>query len=216
MVSWKRIAPGLLRSPPSKLAADDKCHFVYEYYPNQGYSAGPGNQLVSNFKIEPTSPSYQKRKTFKNRAAWQFAEDLGSFLPKGVAVCFVPTSKQPGHAQYDPRFEIVARRLGNIRPDVSFVNPISMTVSHQSVHTGGDRDEELFRSYLEWVGFVAGTTNLVVVDDVITTGGHFKACQSLIRENAPGVNVTGAFWAVTVHPEYTVDFSGLLFPGPAG
>ncbi len=51
-------------------------------------------------------------------------------------------------------------------------------------------------------------TALVVVDDVLTTGAHFKAAQSVLAERFPGVSVFGLFVARRV-PE-AVDFDPLF------
>jgi len=36
---------------------------------------------------------------------------------------------------------------------------------------------------------------IAVVDDVITTGAHFKAAQRILSENFPGVKIYGLFLA---------------------
>ncbi|EIX7253969.1 hypothetical protein MK585_001925, partial [Campylobacter coli] len=42
--------------------------------------------------------------------------------------------------------------------------------------------------------------NIVLIDDVLTTGGHFKACKNILLEKLdPNINIVGLFLAKTEH-----------------
>lgn len=58
---------------------------------------------------------------------------------------------------------------------------------------------------VQWVGLPRGRdpTTLVLVDDVITKGTMFKACERLLGDNAPGVSIVAVFWARSVWPDDT-------------
>jgi predicted amidophosphoribosyltransferase len=43
-------------------------------------------------------------------------------------------------------------------------------------------------------------TSIIVVDDVLTSGAHFKAAKRMIQEKIPGAFVIGLFWARAVRP----------------
>jgi hypothetical protein len=48
---------------------------------------------------------------------------------------------------------------------------------------------------LEWVGFTGGAPDaLLVIDDMITCGTTFKACQRMLVEQCPLMQVMGVFW----------------------
>ena len=199
MTNWRQIEPGVLPSFPSKLEGHDICHFAREYFRRRGGSFGDGNNLISNFKIEPTDPKYEQKKSLKFRAAYQFASELSDFLPNGATVCHVPTSKIASDPAFDPRFEAVFRRLQQVRSDLRIETPFSVSASHHSVHTGGDRSIDKFYSYLRWEGLSQPAPIIFIVDDVITSGSHFKACKKMLLENTENIEAHGVFWTATVH-----------------
>jgi predicted amidophosphoribosyltransferase len=41
--------------------------------------------------------------------------------------------------------------------------------------------------------------NIILVDDVITQGAHFKACKTLLQQEFPNSKIKGLFIARTVH-----------------
>ena len=88
--------------------------------------------------------------------------------------------------------------LKKIRPLLIVCEPISRAYSVESVHTLSERPkpDEIIRS-LKWNGPCDGQ-HLILIDDVITTGDQFKACQKLAQENSPSLSVIGVFWAKTI------------------
>ena len=60
----------------------------------------------------------------------------------------------------------------------------------------GRRYVEELKANLEWLGFKRKPDMLIVFDDVITTGAHFKALKELIEENSVRPpQIIGLFWA---------------------
>ena len=209
MNDWKRIEAASLQAPPPLLTAEDYCYFAREYHKWKDYTAGQGNDLIKNFKIKPSVANYEKRKFWKLQAVAQFATELAAFLPKHAVVAHIPTSKRPDHVDFDPRFDLLFEQLKALRPDLRFEKPWDMNESHTAVHEGGNRSQEEFYAKLEWRGMAAHDGWIFLVDDVITDGCHFKACQQLLRENG-FPHVAGVFWGVSVNPpvakiEFNID-----------
>lgn len=202
---WKKIDVGALATRPSELEHDDDCYFAREYTPLGRGMNSVGTELVMNFKLRSTDPNFHERKSLKTRAAYQFAEELAVFLQRQTAVCHIPTSKLRGDPDYDPRFDYVLRRLMTLRPDVMVATPFTIASSHTAVHSGGERTSTACYRFLRWQGLSGTSRSLVIFDDVITSGSHFKACQRLVRENAPDITIQGAFWTVTVSRPQNVD-----------
>ena len=210
MNPWRRIERGCLQSLPGLLVDADECYFAREYLSHQDHSASPANSLIKNFKIKPTVQNYVKRKFYKEKSARQFSAELSVLLPAGVSVSHVPTSKLPGHPEYDPRFDMLFSALRLLRPDLRLERALTIADSHEAAHEGGPRGINHFYDMLEWNGLQHVTDEIVVVDDVITSGAHFKACQAVLAEN--GVEkAVGVFWGVAVAPPAAdIDISELL------
>jgi predicted amidophosphoribosyltransferase len=50
-------------------------------------------------------------------------------------------------------------------------------------------------SSLRWVGFRGeAPSQVVLIDDVLTSGTSYRACKRLIREHHPNMDVIGLFW----------------------
>lgn len=182
---------------PVFLRPGDDCYYAREYISEGGYKASKSNQLILNFKKSP-----DKRGTgewyWKEKAAGQFARELADFLPADLCIAVIPTSKPDDHPEYDQRFDMMLGTLHDLRPDLSMEEPIYRTEPCQSLHTGGQRSVSQALRTLGWRGFEETPAGVVLIDDVITCGTNYKACQRLLRQHCPGIAVSGAFWARTV------------------
>lgn len=166
-----------------------------EFIAHGGYSAGDGNQCISNFKKKP-----ETRNTFqwphRMRAVDQFAKELSSIVPPGSTLATIPTSKIRGQPDYCDRFEELAVRLVNRRSDLIMVTPITRIQTAGSLHSGQRTrcvEDEVAR--LEWVGFPGpAPARLYLVDDVITAGTMFKACKRFLAHYSPTTTAVGIFW----------------------
>lgn len=185
------------------MRVDDRWYFRREYVARRDWRAGDGNNLVRNFKIPPEEEKKNPyRWKHKRAAARTFAEELAELLAEGCQVAFVPTSKTPDHPEFDSRFQLLAQALTEVRPDLRIVDAIQCHKSHDAYHlASGRRSVAEIRQHLTWRGGLVSDSPIAVVDDVVTSGAHFRACEELIHEALPGVRVTGVFWAVTVQPE---------------
>lgn len=195
---WKRLE--VVEDPPWYIEVDnDRCFYARDYVSEGGYAASRANQLIINFKIPPAKRN-AARWRYKSSAIKQFALELSHILPENAVISGIPTSRIPDSSDYDSRLEdtlqLVQERCSTIRLE----QPLEMSESILSAHEGGARDPDIIRQFLIWNGFSEPTDHLILIDDVITTGGHFKACKAVILEHHPNVEVIGVFWSRTVWP----------------
>jgi hypothetical protein len=186
----------------ARLAVDDDCYYARDYISHGGYGASDGNNLVSNFK-KPVSKKGTNQWPHKLRAIEQFAQELRELIADGAVVVAIPTSKCRTDPEFDSRLDDVLDRLGKLNPTLRIGRPIDRHTTAQALHQGGSRTIDEVAATLQWNGFQTAPSAVVLIDDIITCGTNFKACQRLIQKHHPGLKVHGAFWARTVWPTPT-------------
>ena len=195
----------LERPDHSYLGDEDACYFFGEYTPknNSGtpaWNLSKTNSIVLNLKKSPQH-QFEDHWKYKQKAI----RDTGALIRKNIhsdmlpKLTFVPapSSKPIGHPEYDTRMIDVANEVG----DLANVCPILRCVEardplHQSDQA---RSYESIYENIEIceakVSEAAITNQVILLDDVITTGATFVACKSRIIERFPRTNVYGLFIA---------------------
>lgn len=180
---------------------DEVCYFV-EYTARQSYAYGPANQLITNFKCEVDH---------RGTPRWAFKVDAINLVAQGIAECMnpralqdttfvpVPPSKTRDDPAYDDRcveaLRATSRYAGHAIDVRELVVQVESTpASHESdarLHA-----EDLIAIYrIDDALAAPPPTDIVVFDDVLTTGSHFKAMQQVLKGRFPDVAVRGLFIA---------------------
>jgi hypothetical protein len=192
---WMRIDIDALEHPPLHLVAEDRCCFLREYTAGGGFRASTGNDDILNFKKNPNLRGTSQW-PHKERAARKFAEELAVlFGDATLQACVLPSSKTVDDPEFDPRFDMMLGHLLTRCPHVEMVNPLRKRKNTRPLHGGGRRSIASIYDSLEWVGFAGeAPESMVVIDDMITSGTTFKACQKLLSEHCPRMQILGIFW----------------------
>ncbi len=184
------------------LTPEDECYFFRTYTRlDLGYTAE--NSFMMNFK---------KKMDRKGLHDWHYkgqaireASDLfirGTLPinPPGVIFVPIPPSRMKGDALYDDRNVQVISSLCHAKPHGELREIIYLNQNMPPTHGNKLSPEEIL-PYLEINEALCQDPkhNVVLVDDVITEGAHFKACQSLLRQRFPNSRITGLFIARTLH-----------------
>lgn len=189
-----------LRLEHSYLEAGDACFALGEYVPG---AVGVGlNSLITNFKKPMDRRERAGEWQYKQRAIREVAGLVQDCLSKKIAsvATFVPIppSRVRGDPLYDPRL-VEALRL--VQPALRIAELLVMRESSRAHHEypRGERrptpNELAARMALDSTAAEAPPSQIVVFDDVITNGTHFKAAQLLLRSKYPGVPLVGLFIA---------------------
>ena len=109
----------------------------------------------------------------------------------------IPSSLLESNPNYDNRMEKTLKLLGMLAPSISIVKPICLITEIISAHSGGQRNPDSLKENYQWRGFQRVPDSIVIVDDVITTGGHYVACKNFIKQYHQDIDVFGVFWART-------------------
>lgn len=187
------------------LADGDSCYYFGEYTPGGGFGASPTNRLISNFKKGPNVDSLQLR--YRDKAIKQVGEALAQGL-KGLgqktAFVPIPPSKSKNHPDYDNRLVEALNYYSKIRPadegPAIIRELVIQSEDMDSSSKGGVRHsvEELANVYQVEGSLLDGLPPAIIIfDDVLTMGTHFKAMKLVLERALPDTKFFGVFLART-------------------
>lgn len=160
-----------------------RVNYLHNYYP---YDRG------NNPLHDATSRQILNLKNRGTAAILDFAGQLDRVVPAGVTVCVVPSSSV-GHGGGAGIGQIAAQ-LCATRARVNGVGLLYRHTQIAKLAHGGRRDIDVHLDSIvvQRPDFVRGRS-IYLLDDVVTSGNSFFACERLLR-NAGAVDVT--LWAV--------------------
>ena len=182
------------------LEETDECAFIGEYTARAGYQHSQTNQLILNLK---------KGVERRGRLEWRYKEEAiaqagrtfeGVLTEQALNDCTfvpIPPSKARSDPAYDDRMSEVIQAIRPSRP-VDMRELVVQTTSAEAAHDSTvrpDPHEIASRCRIDETLTDPRPAAVVVVDDVLTTGAHFKAAQWLLQSRFPGVSVFGLFVA---------------------
>jgi hypothetical protein len=181
----------------------DRCYYVWEYAARQRYDFSPANQLVFNLKIKPGAlAKAPTRNRYKAEAIAHAGAALRSLITRAFVetrATFVPMpcSKAVADPDYDDRVSrVLAHAFRGWDADVREM--LSLTKSTPADHESADRltfDELLSITQLTNQIAIGPRSVIVIVDDVLNSGKHFKVAQSLIKGRHANAEIRGVFLA---------------------
>jgi predicted amidophosphoribosyltransferase len=201
------------------LTEDDYCFYLADYTTGRDYSHSPFNSLVSNLKKEPSTRlqnpnAYWYKERDMKRVGDAFARSIApQVLATEATVVPIPPSKSKTHPDYDDRMLQICHRMTKDIDGADVQELIESTVDREATHISADPKPapHILQQEYQLVlpeGYLPRDV-VIVVDDVINTGSHFKACQALITRYFPEVTVVGIFAGSAVRPSRTDDFDVL-------
>lgn len=181
------------------LDEDDDCFYIREYTPRQGPQYSSTNQLIWNLK-KPRSQEAEPHYRYKSLAIEQAGDELRQLIReewiKTATLVPIPGSKAKDDPLYDDRIVRVVKRMARgIRADIRDL--ITQTESLDCFHEGSRLSpHQLAKHYTLDQSLCHGEPDIVgLVDDILTTGSHFKAAKQLISGQWPSAFVVGIFIA---------------------
>lgn len=199
----------------SYLDAGDRCLFFLEYTAQGGYEASDGNDFISNLK-KPVgkrgTPEYKHKLGAIKIAGENLAQEVKSAADKMVLVP-IPPSKHRSNPEYDDRmiqvlriYERHSEQLGYAPLVLELVEQkTDMRKAHESPDNRPSINELMgnYRIRREECDILRKSErkHIYVVDDMLTTGAHFKAMQKVIlNAGIPGIKVMGIFFTRRIIP----------------
>jgi hypothetical protein len=191
------------------LDAQDICYYTGEYTAGEGHAYSDTNQLIHNFK-----KTMDKRGTaqwqYKERAILQAANIFRAAIKEDARITFVPVP--PSKAKTDPLYDDRMLRLLEATCRDRHTDIRELVVQLQSVEAAHLADrrptpDELVANYRLDESLAEPEPQVVfIVDDVLTTGCHFKAVQRLLTKRFPQARIAGLFLARRAPKSVDLDF----------
>lgn len=195
---WTRIDRLTLRD--SYLSPEDECYFLLERS-NGTFVESFANDMVNNFQKDferfGDRPEVMQ---YKQQAIRYFGQALARLLSSGIPsspwlIIPMVTSLPKNDKYYDNRLYEAARYAAGLSNGGIIVDDI-LDVKEVLVKAknGGSRDPIYLESKIiaEHPRY-PNALNIVLIDDVFTSGGHFIACRNVVRQLYPSSNIIGAF-----------------------
>jgi hypothetical protein len=182
------------------LDATDECYFLGEYTARKGYAFSATNQLVLNFKKSISfrgQPQYRYKTSAIAQAGRAYAAALNVPWLNIATLVPVPPSKAPSHPLYDDRLIQMLRAIRS-DPPLDIRELILQAQSTAAAHELQARPSpaQLIENYRVNAAALAPAPQVIgIFDDVLTTGAHFKAAQTMLRQQFPQAHFVGFFVA---------------------
>lgn len=191
----------LTRPDHTYLKPEDECYYLGEYTARGGFGASPTNDLIINLK-KPMDRRDRAEWEYKNRAIKTIGKDLQRILEgEGIeSATFVPIP--PSKIKDDPMYDSRLMQVLAVMSKEHDADVRELVLQRESVAPAHESDvrpsiPDLVGNYVidEKVAAAPLRKNLVIFDDVLTTGCHFKALQTTLLERFPKVGIFGLFVA---------------------
>ena len=200
--SLQRIEPKH-RHQHSLLEPNDECWFIADYHSgtSRGYEV---NQLIFDWKCMPSAAALDGRKQRSKETAIHTVAAIlrhccNRLWSENATWCPVPTSRAIGNANYDDRL-LRTLRIAFEGYDLDLRVLLTQGANTQADHIAErrlSRDDlfEVLKVETGALGQLPLRQRIVLFDDILTSGKHFKCCQHRLREVVPDVPVCGLFFA---------------------
>jgi predicted amidophosphoribosyltransferase len=192
----------LQRSFHHFLTPEDECFYFMEYTSDTHFLYSPANDLISNFKKSPEfrdQPQWIHKERVIREVADIFAQYLlpATNLPD-VMLVPMPPSKIKDHPHYDDRMMQVLTRLQQRDGGLDIREILTCRENTEPFHaTTNKRSPEKIAQNLCIDSGLCNTTKtkILLIDDMVTSGAHFKACKNKLLEVFPQGIIKGLFIA---------------------
>jgi hypothetical protein len=192
----------LTRADHTFLSPEDECYYLGEYTARKGFSFSETNNLINNLR-KPMDRRGRPEWRHKEAAIITCARMLRNVLVSNeewltqATLVPIPSSKHKDDPEYDDRLPRMLKELSHgLNVDVREL--VVMTRNVTQSHLAGERVSirELIASMtIDELHVQPRPITIGIVDDVLTTGRHFKAVQSILAERFPNVPAIGLFVA---------------------
>lgn len=185
---------------------DDECYFILSYTSGKGFNYSQENSLISNLKKgmdKKDKPEWvYKGRAIKECAKYLKEINIQSAFSEDITLVPIPPSKAKDDPEYDDRLSQILHEAFGSKLDIRDL--IIQKESTKSAHTSDEKrdPEKIAQNYKINEEESIGVKNCIILfDDVITSGAHFKAAENVLLEAFPFCQIKGLFIARRVYEQ---------------
>jgi hypothetical protein len=179
---------------------EDACYYMMEYASRKGPQFSPPNSLIHNFKKKMDRkdlPDFKYKAQAINQVSDLLSKNFFPFLTRKWTFVPMPPSHSKDDPMYDDRVSQVVEKMGGGKADIRELIQITrnMPPSHGSeARLTPDEIYAYFNIKKDLIN--PPPERIIVVDDVITAGAHYKAAKRILLETFPNIlEIRGVFIA---------------------
>ena len=196
----------LTRPDHSYLEVSDRCGFLGEYFARRGFAASETNNLIINLKKPMcrcgNPPEWRYKLKAIDTAAAALRHAIHTQWMNSATFVPIPPSKAKAHPMHDDRLLKVLQKMNPDNPvdcRELIIQVESTDAAHLSIET---RNPDFFYNIYEIDEACCDPApeKIVIIDDVLTTGAHFKAAQRRLFERFDSIPIVGVFIARRAFP----------------
>lgn len=191
------------------LDSEDMCYYWRKYTAGKDYTYSDTNRLIKNFRI-PISD--ERRVSYKIKAIDQLAREFIQLVKNDATYTNytfipIPTSKGRDSQDYDDRLIKLLHLVSKYKKmNMDIRELIIQSQKTPQAHTLPSKErpsvEELLNLYIIKDDLLKPTPkNIIIFDDILTKGSHFKAMKKMLQKCYPGVPIMGLFIACSSYDE---------------
>ena len=171
------------------LEEKDRCFYLFDYIPRGKWHSSLGNQAIINFKRDKSSKDDQRVWYYRNKEIKKFARAIHAFIEYAKilnpVIIPLPTSKPRSSPNFNDRLDATIRQLKIINPHYDTRLCLDRRSEQTPVSCRGIRDVDIIMqtSYIADKKPIAPDRQVILIDDVLTKGTHFKAYKCMVMEH---------------------------------
>jgi hypothetical protein len=189
----------LTRPDHTFIEPEDECYYLGDYYAGRGFAFSSINNLINNLR-KPMArrgrpDDWRHKQSAILTCGKMLRESLNEEWLNEATLIPMPSSKTKDDAEYDDRVPQILKEVAKGR-QVDIRELVVMKRSVQQSHLAQERVSlpELIESMsVDEGGAQPAPHSIGIFDDVLTTGRHFKAVQTILRRRFPDVPIVGVF-----------------------
>ncbi len=179
------------------LRNDDKCLFLFEYTSGSHFSGGQTNQLIADLSISPKhrfKPAYARKQEALRKCSAYLHNAINWAEIGRMTFVPVPPAREADDPDYD---DYITRMCQNIHPDADLDIRDLIIKSRPEPVSEEPPLPDILRNILvvNQDRLKPAPRQIVIVDDVLKTGSHFRVMHDLLQEQFPAALIYGVFIA---------------------